>query len=156
MALKEDLEAMLIEDEKKLEEITEKLNSLTQEEVKLKKSIESVKHLLSHKFGLQISKTRVIRIGEKSKAAKLINKIDEFGITYKSIPDGALEIMSEAENKPLHIKEIYQRLIEKGKKIGNRSSIGVALIRDKRFKKIGPNVFVITEEYYKKGSTPLI
>jgi hypothetical protein len=148
MALKEDLEAMLIDDKKNLEVITEKLNTLTQEETKLKKSIESVEHLLNHKFGLQINKTRAMRVGEKSKATKLINEIDELGIAYKSIPDGALEIMSEAENKPLHVKEIYQRLIEKGKKIGNSSSVGVALIRDKRFKKIGPNVFVITGEYY--------
>lgn len=147
MAFKEDLETMLIEDKKKLEEITEKLNSLTQEDTKLKKSIESVEHLLSHKFGLEFSKTRVIRISEKSKVAKVTDKIDELEIAYKSIPDAALEIMLETENKPLHVKEIYQRLIEKGKQIKNPSSVGVGLSRDKRFKRLGKNVFVIIEEH---------
>jgi len=151
MALKEDLQIMLINDKKRLEEITEKLSSLTQEEAELKKTIESAEHLLNHKFGQHTNKTRVIRIDSKPKAIK----IDESIIAYKSIPDGAFEIMSEAKNKPLHVKEIYQQLTEKGKEIGNKSSVGVALTRDRRFERIGRNVFVITEEYYKKENAPL-
>ena len=151
MALEEDLKTMLINDKKRLEGITEKLRSLIQEEAELKKTIESVEHLLSHKFGQHTNESRVIRIDTKPKAIK----IDESVIAYKSIPDGAFEIMSEAENKPLHVKEIYQRLTEKGKEIGNISSVGVALARDKRFKRLGRNVFVIIEEYYKKENAPL-
>ena len=146
MALKEDLEAMLIDDKKKLEETTEKLKSLTQEEIELRKSIESTEYLLNHKFGLQVNE-----VNTESKLEKAISEIDELAIiAYKSIPDGAFKIMSEAKNEPLHVKEIYRRLTEKGKKIGHPASVGVALSRDKRFKRLGQNIFVIIEEHYKK------
>ena len=146
MALKEDLEAMLIDDKKKLEVTTEKLKSLTQEEIELRKSIESTEYLLNHKFGSQVNE-----VNRESKLEKVMSEIDELAlVAYTSIPNGAFKIMSEAKNEPLHIKEIYQRLAEKGKKIANPASVGVALTRDKRFKRLGKNVFVIIEEYYNK------
>ena len=146
MALKEDLKLMLIDDKKKLEETTEKLKSLTQEEIELRKSIESTEYLLNHKFGSQVDE-----VNTESKLEKVISEIDESAIiAYKSIPDGAFKIMSEAKNKPLHAKEIYRQLTEKGKKIGHPGSVGAGLSRDYRFKRLGQNMFTIIEEYYKK------
>ena len=157
MALKEDLEGILANDKKRMEEITQKLKSLTQEEGELKKTIESTEYLLSHKFGVQSSdKIRAIRFkDDKPKAVEFIEKVDQLEIAYKSIPDGAFKIMLKEGNKPLHVKEIYNQLIEKGKEIKNPSSVGVGLSRDNRFKRLGKNVFVLTEESLKNNKVPL-
>jgi len=141
MPLKEELESMLTQDRKRLEEVKKQLASVTQEKVELERTIESAETLLSRKFGIHFNE-----------ANKNIPKDEspEMAIIYKSIPDGAFQVISEGDNKPLHVKEIYRILTGKGKEISQPSSIGVALRRDKRFKLIGPNVFAITDEYYKK------
>jgi len=140
MSLKEELEKILAEDRKRLEELKKMLDSLVFEKTELEKTIESAETLLSRKFGLRFNE---------------INKDENRGsietkFTYKSTQDAAFEIISERSNKPLHIKDIYRYLTEGGKKLKNQSSVGVSLRRDSRFKLIGPNVFAIDVDWLKK------
>jgi hypothetical protein len=61
----------------------------------------------------------------------------------KSVPEAAYEILRES-NRPMHAKELVQRLIEGGLQIKGKTpltSIATSLKRDKRFKKVGPNTF---------------
>jgi hypothetical protein len=61
----------------------------------------------------------------------------------KSVPEAAYEILRES-NRPMHAKELAQRLIEGGLQIKGKTpltSIATSLKRDKRFKKVGPNTF---------------
>ena len=144
MITKEDLEAMLIEDRKKLEEVKKQFDSLVQKKEELQKTIESEETLLRNKFGLHSAE--ISKEASKSEPTK-----NRFAYKYKSTQDAAFEILLEEGNKPIHIKDIYQRIIEGGKKLKHRSSVGVTLRRDPRFVKIGPNVFAITEEEYRKA-----
>jgi|SRR5579863_499411 len=64
-----------------------------------------------------------------------------------SIPQAAFLLFKEL-NKPLHAKEIYQRLAEGGVRIRGKTpvtSIAISLSRDKRFKRTAPNTFVLSE-----------
>ena len=61
----------------------------------------------------------------------------------KSVPEAAYEILRES-NRPMHAKELVQRLIEGGLQIKGKTpltSIATSLKRDKRFRKVGPNTF---------------
>jgi len=144
MITREDLEAMLIEDRKKLEEVKIQFDSLVQKKEELQKTIESEETLLRNKFGLHVPESSKETI--KSELTK-----NRSAYKYKSTQNAAFEILLEEKNKPTHIKDIFQRIIEGGKKLKNRSSVGVTLRRDRRFVKIGPNIFSITEEEYKKA-----
>ena len=144
MALKQELEEMLTGDQKRLEELRKQLDLLVQEKEQLQKTIESEETLLRNKFGLHVPESSKETI--KSELTK-----NRSAYKYKSTQDAAFEILLEEENKPTHIKDIFQRIIEGGKKLKNRSSVGVTLRRDRRFVKIGPNIFSITEEEYKKA-----
>lgn len=142
--LREQLEVILSEDRKKFEELGKQLESLVKEREELKKTVESAETLLRSKFG--------VNLPEASKeTSKIESTKNKYPYKYKSTQDAAFEILLEEENRPAHIKDIYQRVVEGGKKIKHRSTIGVALRRDARFVKVGPNVFAITEEEYKKA-----
>lgn len=142
MAIKEELAAMLVEDRKRLEELKKQLDLLLQERVELERAIESEETLLTRKFGIRFNRSNE----DVSKSESIENRF-----SYKTIPDGAFEVISEGSNKPIHIKEIFRILSKGGKQITQPSSVGVALRRDKRFKLIGPNTFAITEEEYRKA-----
>jgi hypothetical protein len=142
MAFKEELEAMLTEDRKKLEELKEQLNLLVKEKEELQKSIESEETILKRKFGTRFSR------GDE---ATTKNESDIGRFLHKTIPDAAFEVILEGGNKPIHLKEIFKKVNEGGKSTNQPSSVGVALRRDKRFKLIGPNVFAIVEEEYRKA-----
>lgn len=65
-----------------------------------------------------------------------------------SVPQATFLLLKEVA-KPVHAKEIYQKLIEGGVRIRGKTpitSIAISLSRDKRFKKIAPNTFKLTEE----------
>jgi len=137
MALKEELVAMLTEDRKRLQELKKQLDSLMQEKDQLQKAIESEETLLTLKSGVRFDRSNE----DVSKGEPIEKKF-----IYKSIPDGAFEVISEGGNEPIHVKEIYRILTTGGKEISQPSSVGVALRRDKRFKLVGPNVFAIAEK----------
>ncbi len=64
-----------------------------------------------------------------------------------SIPQAAFLLLKEAE-KPLHAKEIYNKLSEGGLKIKGKTpvtSVAISLNRDKRFIRIAPNTFNLSE-----------
>jgi hypothetical protein len=64
-----------------------------------------------------------------------------------SVPQAAYLLFKES-NKPLHAKEIYQKLVEGGIRIRGKTpvtSVAISLSRDKRFKKIAPNTFELVE-----------
>ncbi|NKE72679.1 hypothetical protein MNODULE_18165 [Nitrospiraceae bacterium HYJII51-Mn-bac16s-1-B09] len=65
-----------------------------------------------------------------------------------SVPQATFLLLKEA-GKPLHAKEIYQKLTEGGVRIRGKTpvtSVAISLSRDKRFKKIAPNTFTLVEE----------
>jgi 2-C-methyl-D-erythritol 4-phosphate cytidylyltransferase len=66
----------------------------------------------------------------------------------KSVSEAAYEMLREA-NRPMHAKELVQRLVEGGLQIKGKTpltSVATSLKRDKRFKKVGPNTFEALEQ----------
>ena len=64
-----------------------------------------------------------------------------------SAPDGAFVILRETK-QPMHVKELWQRLIGGGMQIRGKTpvtSIATSLKRDPRFKKVAPNTFESVE-----------
>ena len=137
MAFKEELTTMLAEDRKRLEQLQKQIESLVQERSELQKAVKSEEILLTRKFGIQFTESNK----DVSKPESIEKRFE-----YKTIPDGAFELISEGGNKPIHVKEIFRILTGGGKEISQPSSVGVALRRDSRFKLVGPNVFAIAEK----------
>ena len=137
MAFKEELTAMLAEDRKRLEHLQKQIESLIQERSELQKAVKSEETLLTRKFGIQFTESNK----DVSKPESIEKRFE-----YKTIPDGAFELISEGGNKPIHVKEIFRILTGGGKEISQPSSVSVALRRDSRFKLVGPNVFAIAEK----------
>lgn len=66
----------------------------------------------------------------------------------KSVAEAAYEMLRGA-NRPMHAKELVQRLVEGGLQIKGKTpltSVATSLKRDKRFRKVGPNTFEALEE----------
>ena len=64
-----------------------------------------------------------------------------------SIPEATFRILSEMR-KPMHAKDLYQRLLDGGIHIRGKTpvtSIATAVKRDKRFRKVMPNTFELAE-----------
>lgn len=64
-----------------------------------------------------------------------------------SVPEATYQILREAR-RPMHAKELVQRLIEGGMQIKGKTpltSVATSLKRDKRFKKVGPNTFELLD-----------
>jgi len=140
MITKVALEASFFEDRKKLTKLREQIDSLIQERIELEKIVQSEEIILRGKFGLNQDVKPISRIEPTEK--KFENK---------STQDAAFEILIESGNTPTHIRDTYKQILKGGKKLKNQSSVSVALNRDSRFKKVGPNTFVITEEEYRKA-----
>tara|TARA_B100000315_G_C14487203_1_gene545755 strand:+ start:555 stop:1052 length:498 start_codon:yes stop_codon:yes gene_type:complete len=65
-----------------------------------------------------------------------------------SIPEATFQILSEIR-KPMHAKDLHQRLVEGGLNIRGKTpvtSIATAVKRDKRFRKVMPNTFELAED----------
>jgi hypothetical protein len=139
MITKESLEASFFEDRKKLIKLREQIDLLMRERIELEKIVQSEEILLKGKFGFNQNIKPIPGIGPPEKRFE-----------NKSTQDAAFEILIESGNTPTHIRDIYKQILEGGKKLKNQSSVSVGLNRDSRFKKVGPNTFVITEEEYKR------
>ncbi|ULA64285.1 MAG: HARE-HTH domain-containing protein [Nitrospira sp.] len=66
----------------------------------------------------------------------------------KSVPEATYEILRES-HRPMHAKELLQRLAEGGLQIKGKTpltSVATSLKRDKRFRKVGPNTFEALED----------
>ncbi|MBI3358948.1 MAG: winged helix-turn-helix domain-containing protein [Nitrospirae bacterium] len=93
--------------------------------------------------------------GEKGKREHpdgiLIEKTKYAGL---SVPRGAFMVLKDA-GKALHAKEIYRRLTEGGGRIRGKTpitSVATSLSRDKNFKKVSPNTFLLVEEFASENS----
>ncbi len=63
----------------------------------------------------------------------------------RSVPDAVYMVLQEV-GRPLHAKDLYQRLKEGGMPIRGKTpvtSIATSLKRDHRFRKVGPNTFEV-------------
>ncbi len=63
----------------------------------------------------------------------------------RSVPDAVYMVLQEI-GRPLHAKDLYQRLKEGGRPIRGKTpvtSIATSLKRDPRFRKVGPNTFEV-------------
>jgi 2-C-methyl-D-erythritol 4-phosphate cytidylyltransferase len=61
------------------------------------------------------------------------------------VPEAAYQILKDA-SRPMHAKELLQRLLEGGLQIKGKTpltSVATSLKRDKRFQKVGPNTFAV-------------
>jgi len=66
----------------------------------------------------------------------------------RSVPDAVYMVLQEI-GRPLHAKDLYQRLKEGGMPIRGKTpvtSIATSLKRDSRFRKVGPNTFEVSHE----------
>lgn len=66
----------------------------------------------------------------------------------RSVPDAVYMVLQEV-GRPLHAKELYQRLKEGGMPIRGKTpvtSIATSLKRDSRFRKVGPNTFEVSSD----------
>lgn len=75
-----------------------------------------------------------------------------------SIPQATYLLFKEV-NKPLHAKEIYQRLTEGGIRVRGKTpvtSISISISRDKRFKKVAPNTYGLAEGFSDKNEEPML
>ncbi len=64
-----------------------------------------------------------------------------------SVPEAAFHIFREVR-RPMHAKELFQRLIEGGMQIKGKTpltSVATSLKRDHRFRKVGPNTFDVLD-----------
>jgi septal ring factor EnvC (AmiA/AmiB activator) len=65
----------------------------------------------------------------------------------RSVPDAVYLVLQEV-GRPLHAKDLYQRLKEGGMPIRGKTpvtSIATSLKRDPRFRKVGPNTFEVSQ-----------
>ena len=93
------------------------------------------------------SKTPIVVIAETTEKAKdlLFGKSKYAGL---SVPQAAFLLLKDF-GKPMHAKEIFQKLVEGGIRIRGKTpvtSVSISLNRDKRFRKVAPNTFEIAAE----------
>jgi len=93
------------------------------------------------------SRPPVVVIAETTEKAKdlLFGKSKYAGL---SVPQAAFLLLKD-EGKPMHAKEIFQKLVEGGIRIRGKTpvtSVSISLNRDKRFRKVAPNTFEISAE----------
>ncbi|MDH5426674.1 MAG: winged helix-turn-helix domain-containing protein [Nitrospirota bacterium] len=66
----------------------------------------------------------------------------------RSVPDAVYMVLQEV-GRPLHAKDLFQRLKEGGMPIRGKTpvtSIATSLKRDSRFRKVGPNTFEVNHD----------
>ena len=66
----------------------------------------------------------------------------------RSVPDAVYMVLQEV-GRPMHAKDLYQRLKEGGMPIRGKTpvtSIATSLKRDSRFRKVGPNTFEVNQD----------
>jgi hypothetical protein len=134
-----------------------KLHDLQKKRDKVEDEINTVRKYLELSetlYRVEIEKANSVSVsvageGEKGKNAPpdgiLIEKTKYAGL---SVPRGAFIILKDA-GKALHAKEIYRRLIDGGGRIRGKTpvtSVATSLSRDKSFKKVSPNTFLLVEE----------
>jgi hypothetical protein len=75
----------------------------------------------------------------------LLGRTKYFGM---SVPQAAAVLLKEA-GTPMHVRELYRKLVEGGLRIRAKTpitSIAISLRRDNRFRKVAPNTFEFVAE----------
>jgi hypothetical protein len=131
-----------------------KLHDLQKKRDKVEDEINTVRKYLELSetlYRVEIEKAKVASSspsGEEKRESPngiLIEKTKYAGL---SVPRGAFMVLKDA-GKALHAKEIYRRLIDGGGRIRGKTpvtSVATSLSRDKNFKKVSPNTFLLIEE----------
>lgn len=131
-----------------------KLHDLQKKRDKVEDEINTVRKYLELSetlYRVEIEKAKVASVspsGEEKRESPngiLIEKTKYAGL---SVPRGAFMVLKDA-GKALHAKEIYRRLIDGGGRIRGKTpvtSVATSLSRDKNFKKVSPNTFLLVEE----------
>ncbi|HLG21203.1 MAG TPA: winged helix-turn-helix domain-containing protein [Candidatus Manganitrophaceae bacterium] len=135
----------------KLQELQKKREKIEDEIKTVKKYLELAETL----YRVEVEKAKWVHpINQSTKSATessdqskeiLLEKSKYVGL---SVPQATFLLLKEA-GKPLHAKEIYQKLLEGGVRIRGKTpitSVAISLARDKRFKKVAPNTFKLAEE----------
>jgi len=159
-ALMEELEDILSGLEQRITIYKNKLSELQKRRDRLEDEIKTTKkylELAETLYKVERNKAKAISQQAQSEDAEkgLIKGSEEskdllfstFKFSSLSIPQATYIILKE-EGKALHAKEIYQRLIEGGVKIRSKTpitSVSISLNRDKRFQRIAPNTYCLTD-----------
>jgi chromosome segregation ATPase len=145
----------------KLQELQKKREKLDDEVRTIKKYLELAETL----YRVEVDKAKIANLssqiisdGEKTGKAlsPLVDVTDQSReillgrskYVGLSVPQAAYLLLRESD-RPMHAKEIYQKLAEGGIKIRGKTpvtSIAISLNRDKRFKRVAPNTFAAEEE----------
>lgn len=70
----------------------------------------------------------------------------------RSVVDVCIGIFTKNENKPMYVKKIYSAMRQRHWKTEGKTpqqTISSKLNKDYRFKRVAPNTFQMTEEFYK-------
>lgn len=159
-ALMEELEDILSGLEQRINVYKNKLIELQKKRDRLEDEIKTTKkylELAETLYRVEKSKARTAsqqaqvedseKVGAKgSEEARdfLLTTVKFAGL---SIPQATYILLRE-EGRPLHAKEIYQRLLEGGVKIRSKTpitSVSISLNRDKRFMRIAPNTYRLSD-----------
>ena len=145
--------------ERKRKELQKKREQLGEENASVERYLELAKTL----YRVEADKTKLaglsIKIashekgGVSSSEADVASKSREILLgrskyVGRSVPDAVYMVLQEV-GRPLHAKDLYQRLKEGGMPIRGKTpvtSIATSLKRDSRFRKVGPNTFEVSHE----------
>ena len=157
----EELKDIIVGLEQRIHAYKSRLQDLEKKRKRLEEEIATIKKYL------ELAETLYRVEADKAKLASLSSKIitDEKGARPlpvadvtdrsreillgrskyigKSVSESVFQILRE-ENRPMHAKELLQRLVEGGMQIKGKTpltSVATSLKRDKRFRKVGPNTF---------------
>ena len=145
--------------ENKLKDLQKKRERLDEEIATVEKYLELAKTL----YRVEADKAKLASLSSQIITdEKTVMPLPESDVTDKSreillgrskyvgmsVPDAVHMILSEIR-RPLHAKDLCQRLIDGGMKIRGKTpvtSVATSLKRDHRFRKVGPNTFEVIHE----------
>jgi hypothetical protein len=140
--------------ESKLKDLKKKRERLNEEVATIEKYLELAKTLYrveADKVKLANLSSQIITDEKGRPPSEMIDVTDQSReillgkskYSRMSMPDAAYMLLREA-GRPMHAKELCQRLIEGGMQIRGKTpltSVATSLKRDPRFKKVAPNTF---------------
>jgi HB1/ASXL restriction endonuclease-like protein with HTH domain len=167
----EELKDILVGLEQRISAYRSRLQELEKKRRTLEEEIATIKKYL------ELAETLYRVEADKAKLASLSNQImtDDKGVRLHpvmdvtdqsreillgrskyvrmSVPEAAHHILQDAR-RPMHAKELWQRLMEGGMQIKGKTpltSVATSLKRDRRFKKVGPNTFDLLDDVLTKA-----
>ena len=146
------LEQRIKAEKKRLQELEKKREKLSDQVATIKEYLEVAETL----YRVEVDKAKIASLsnqfptdGDSSDVVDQARDIllGRSRFSGMRIPEATFRILSEMR-KPMHAKDLHQRLLEGGLQIRGKTpitSIAIALKRDKRFRKVKPNTFELME-----------